>query len=406
MSDTKTMAAVCVPENLRYSELLYTSYGIKNPADETQTMDIRHYILPLPKEKEERLIMIDPSLARKTRQNEFYATIGQGVSRDYKISKYLEDKKVRSTVRYNTYGNENGQLYLATEKLTPLSEVGFFLPNPVTDKESMFTERKPITAGFVVDMARRLFAICQDMDAAGVTHRNINPHCIFFDSQNRLHLGGFDCAMNRNQDDAPVINPTVFTAHVAPDVKRGEAGSLVSDMYSIASLMCSFFGGVNICEDTNGTIPENLPALLQDTIALGLSMKASNLLAFRKALNEIWKHGRMLWDWNISAFYQLQLGAGSGTPTAASSSVETEKKHKFKRPQKAEQAEPVKTEKKSADKLKKLKKEKQPKSTARAIENTGPDKLGKAISFAMGVITMTIVVALVLLFYGVIPSPF
>lgn len=394
MSDyLEQVSALCTGENVRYSELLHTVHGAKNPNTD-KPMDIRYYQLPLSQEKQTELLEKAPRMARLLNNEEFYRSVVRNVQRDYNISDMLKRNNIRSTVRFIGSAHDMNRLYLTTEPMTPLSEVGFFYPFEKVDPKDPegLPVRHPITIGSVIDMGRRILAICIDLNNIGVTHRNINPHCIYFDQDNRLVLGGFDYASLADEEQAPEV-PNIHTCHVAPDVKEGGAGSLASDMYSIASIMACFLGGKDICKDMKGAIPELISEDLKETLRLGLSMDDDNVLPFREALNKVWKHNRSFWSWNISALYQMQL-TGETTELADDEDeleATVPKKKKVSIPK-------LNINKKNKEKGKN---EKAPRKEKRQ-DDGAPDRIGKIVSYAMGVMAMGVIVIFVLFMFGII----
>lgn len=345
----ENIAKLCRKENIQYEAMHYTAFELMSQQANIPNLDVKKYSFPLPDEKRFALIQRDSNYKRPERMEAFYTNTVKGVSRDFSVSKMLEEKSVPSIVRY--LGNAQRkdpdgvtEIFLITEKLTPLNLMGL---------------GSNITIGFVVDMGRRLFAICKDLEKQGIVHRNITPYSIFYNDQNRMFLGGFESAYVSNADKRPETTP-LYPCHVAPDVAAGKTGSMVSDMYSIASIMGCFFHGEDICKTFSGNISRRLPVLIQDALLYGLSMEPENVPKFRKTLNNIYKDAQVnkYWDVPISFFYRMRLGDGSDNVQETAENTA---------------------------------------STA------GPDRLGKAISFLCGVAAMSAIVLFAISSYGLLP---
>lgn len=366
-----SLVLMCNEENIRYEDALYTAYGLEQPSGTgVNCVDVRRYALPLPEEKEKQLIHAYPPLGKKGQMTKFYQSIAQMVTRDYKIATVLAENNVRSTVRYlsndHRMDDDTSEVYLSTGKLTPLSEIGL---------------RPDITIGFVIDTARRLLAICKDLDKLGITHRNINPHCIFLDENNRLFLGGFGCAAIRGEDKKPIPIPVIYDCHVAPDVKEGKTGNIASDMYSIASIMAHYFAGVDINEDKNADISPLIPATIQEAILLGCSMDVDKVDEFRAKLNRAYKEGRALyWNIPVSVLYTKRLGVAPEEPEKKEAKPKREKRQKKQKEQKASDASEVDADDKKSD------------------------KFGKVASFAFGVLLMLLVLIAIVNIFGITPD--
>ena len=349
----KKYSDLCTQESLTYAELDCDVF--EADADGGGRLSIRRYLLPFPQEKQKALYQIHPELARKNRINEYYGQVAAAAANDYKVSKVFEQEEIRSTVRYKEISRvkteEGNGVYLVSDHLTPLYK----------------NEGSPsLTIGMVVDMARRLLAICMDMEECGYVHRNINAHNVFYDSDNRIQLGGFGYSAVKGTQQAPVPHDT---AHVAPDVLSGQLGSLASDMFSITSLMGCLLNGQGTDTTFNGKVPL-MPQIFYDAMALGFSMDPEKAPEFRAKLNRIYKEGRTLfWDMPVIQLYQMRLAAGPGSDAKAETTVVQTPGAKMKKPGLLDRMRARRAEKKSEKEAK----AKQRKDIVSEEENTAID---------------------------------
>ena len=294
----KDIDTLCIEENLSYTTDLYTNYSFPMGEDKKTRVDIRRYNFPLSDEAAASIAQRNHISTGDVAKASL--DIAAGIVRDYKISNFLKSKEIRSTLRYHSYKKESGNVtsvYEMTDGLIPLSEIW---------------NHKDLTVGFVIDIARRLYAICADLDKIGVTHRNITPYNVFFTADtNRLVLGGFNCAMLPGETK-PVVNPFVYTCHMAPAIKAGERGDLTTDVYSISSMIGCMLEGDEITEEFRDALPMAIPANICEAITLGRSLNRDNLPQFRKYLNQLYKeaHG-LYWEIPVSMLYQKRIETDS-----------------------------------------------------------------------------------------------
>lgn len=276
----------CTNSNFRTHGAIWDTYTVQSESDPGRTLDVLKFKTPLDNDQLTRMKILNRQIETKTDISNVQDLIVRYISIDFKTSEKLKAAGVKSVMTYHdtdfvTTRNGNNY-YMMTDTYMSLADPAF-----PTSK---------LTVGFVVDLGRRLFAIAKDMDAAGVNHRNISPFNIYFDKNCWMVLGGFGCANIRDMNMKPV-QPFLYFAHRAPDVRAGEAGSFVSDVYSIASIMKSYFLGQDVRIDPYGEMNPFVPEIIRSAIEDGLSCDPARINDFRKKLNKAYHIGINNW-WN------------------------------------------------------------------------------------------------------------
>lgn len=288
----------CTKANFRTHGAIWDTYTVQSENDPSRTMDVLKFKTPLDDNQLARLRILNRRIENKTDISNINDLIVRYISIDYKTSEQLKDSGVKSVMTYHDTdfvpaGNGNAY-YMTTDSYMSLADPAF--------------PSSKLTVGFVVDLGRRLFAIAKDMDNAGINHRNISPFNIYFDKKYWMVLGGFGCANIKDMNMKPV-QPFLYFAHRAPDVQAGEVGSFLSDVYSIASIMKSYFLGQDVRMDPYGEMSPYVPEIIRSAIEDGLSCDPERVNDFRKKLNKAYHVGINSW-WNdpLSTVTSIRIG--------------------------------------------------------------------------------------------------
>ncbi|HUG32233.1 MAG TPA: BTAD domain-containing putative transcriptional regulator, partial [Acidimicrobiia bacterium] len=95
--------------------------------------------------------------------------------------------------------------------------------------------------------------------SAGVVHRDVNPANVLFDKQGNAYLSDFRLAVTGvgMGGNAAEGLPTIEWPHAPPELVRGEAPTVASDIYSLGALLAEAISGKRY-PDSESMVPEQV----------------------------------------------------------------------------------------------------------------------------------------------------
>lgn len=290
------LAQLCTIDRLVYSNYFSDTYRADfKVGDAFGTWDVTHISLPFAPAKE-RDFMARFGVGQD-KMWDFYKAFGRCVKNHLAVSKHLLESDVDSVATPMTYeiarkDDHGSDIYLVTVPLTPIRESlwggsgdDIILPEGVTE----YT-----TVEQILSLGARLCQIIKGLGDVGVHLGVIDLDTVYIarpHERDLTALGGFYYA--GSDFGGGTEFPPLPLGHVHPAIKTGEkAPSLVTDIYSMCSLLWSLLSGKHYTTEPDFSelpkfAPEELVEPLQRGVVHGnVDLAEDEAVEIIKALNK------------------------------------------------------------------------------------------------------------------------
>ena len=276
------MQKVCVESNLTRRDFLgdtYTTMLAITTGEGTKDIEVDVTHVRLPFERYREKAVADFYNLSSEEISALYRSISAMIPNNINLCHTLHANEIGSIMSYykaKVLKSDDGNardIYYITKHMPTMRDTYF-------DKET--------TVGKILTFGIRALKMVKDVHAIdGTTIRAIDPTQIYVDEDGKLIFACFQYAYcpSAKRDLIPFTNAAPL--HIHESVLSGEAGTLGTDMYTVASMLSALLNGDGF--DYQAELPDGpkyAPDELKEILAVGLTGADENFSVFRKKLSE------------------------------------------------------------------------------------------------------------------------
>ena len=251
---------------LYYGDIHRARFTVNN---ETRDWDITHIVLPVSMTVKERMARMFPDNRLNKPQDELNQLFANNIQCSTKLTKHLYDSKSRYVLPHAAIKSEidaegNTHIFLISEPSEILAKALNIVPNGQNSLQS------------IIFFTENMFRICIEYDAMGVNLGTIDPNEIRIITRNSAsHIYYSNMFFALKQQNKKAYQPEYYLPHTHPSLLNGAKPSLLTDIYSAASIAWSLINGYYFGYETaKDSVPDNIPKEIIEILKYAMNTEA------------------------------------------------------------------------------------------------------------------------------------